>query len=83
MEQTKKETTWLDHPSADRTDRFPLDALLRGCGYRIAERRGQREPLWKKNGATIAQHFAEALLPKKEIDGVKKRVDDYFREVFR
>ena len=47
----------IESPSLDRSDRFPLDALLRAVGCRI-HRRGRGEPFWEIGGEIVPQSLA-------------------------
>lgn len=43
--------TDFSHPSQSYADRYPLDRLLRGAGYRIVSRPAKGPTLWAdKNG---------------------------------
>ncbi len=58
-----------EHPSLDKTGRFPLDALLRSYGYEIYGRNGKKEAVWR-NIATkerFLQSRALAMLPDSKV----------------
>ena len=50
----------IDHPSQDRSGRFPLDALLRRKGWAIRYRIGNQEPLWVNRRGKV-RLFSKAL----------------------
>lgn len=60
MSQSKsKPINELEHPSEDRSNRFPKDRLLRLHGYRIHSRPNKGEAIWKRE--EILFPYSEAV----------------------
>ena len=56
-----------NHPSEDRTGRFPLDALLRRNGWRIWKRPKRGEPIWEKDGERMPFSRAVNTLDRNDV----------------
>ncbi len=65
----KYDDTDYEHPSLDKTGRFPLDALLRSFGYEIFGRDGKREAVWRNKITReyFLQSRALALIPDSKV----------------
>lgn len=56
------------HPhSADRSGRFPLDALIRKYGWQIWRRKGNEEPIWLKGNLEVKQSEVLLRIPQNEL----------------
>lgn len=62
-----------DHPSQDRTARFPRDARLRAFGFCIAHRRDREPAVWAKDGKEYLEREA-LVMCQLEGDAARKRV---------
>lgn len=56
------------HPSADNSNRFEVDALIRRHGWEIAARASGVQPVWRRrDGREALQSQVEAELPWDEL----------------
>lgn len=67
-----------DHPSVDRTGRFPVDAQLRKMGFRIRSRPKQGESLWEKEGILIKYTEAIARIDRNTLADLVYQQDLYY-----
>ena len=57
----------IPHPSKDKTTRHPTDQLIRSKGFRIAERKGDQEPVWERNGKRYSQSEVLVIINRGEV----------------
>ena len=69
---SKKETPREeDHPSQDKSSRFPIDYLLRRYNFKIYSRPRDKEELWEKNGCIFTQREALSTIDEDEVWGAE------------
>ena len=66
------------HPFRDETGRFPVDALLRRCGFHIYARPERAEPVWESGGALYGEAEARDFLYDGEVASAQAAETAYY-----